>query len=139
MAGQFGAGDALQHLVREAQTLAFPVLFLCEGSAADGVFIPGDVLEFMQKPQVDFGDVVDFLRSKIPLQGFIDDKQTLVVAHIDLGPQFLVGELLQLGQGQAGKAISAPRTALWMALSKFWAMAITSPVAFIWVPSRRLA
>ena len=35
--------------------------------------------------------------------------------------------------------ISAPRTAFISAISKLGAMAMTSPVAFIWVPRRRLA
>ena len=35
--------------------------------------------------------------------------------------------------------ISAPRTAFMRAISKLGAMAITSPVAFIWVPSFREA
>ena len=34
---------------------------------------------------------------------------------------------------------SAPRTAFISAISKLGAMAMTSPVAFIWVPSLRLA
>ena len=37
------------------------------------------------------------------------------------------------------REISAPRTAFMMASSKVWPMAITSPVAFIWVPRVRLA
>ena len=48
------------------------------------------------------------------------------------------GALLRGAAFRVSREISAPRTAFIRAISKVAAMAMTSPVAFIWVPSFRL-
>ena len=49
------------------------------------------------------------------------------------------GTPLSSARFRVSSLISAPRTAFISAISKQGAMAMTSPVAFIWVPSLRLA
>ncbi len=53
--------------------------------------------------------------------------------------RFSSGRLLIGAALSVSSEISAPRTAFISAASKLVAMAITSPVALIWVPSTRLA
>ena len=93
------------------------------------------MLEPVQEPDVILGDGVDLLRGEPPAEGLRHHKETLVVdvdqTVLDLfGIQFIQAIHFQRLQ---------ERMAFISAASKEFPMAMTSPVAFIWVPRVRLA
>ena len=61
------------------------------------------------------------------------------VAWVAMCHRFSSLSVANLGRFRVSREISAPRTAFIKAISKVSAMDMTSPVAFIWVPSSRLA
>ena len=95
----------------------------------------------VQEPEVDLGDVVDLLGGEAPAQGLGHHKQPLVgrpvTSRSSISSVYRPSSLCRR-QGVA-RCSSRERMAFISAPSKELAMAMTSPVAFIWVPRVRLA
>ena len=100
MGGQrFGAGQALNRLVQEAQLFGGEVLFLGQGAVLQRHFHIGEVLQLVQKPPVDLGDVVDSVVRHATLEGFVHAEGALGVLHMQMLDDFLGRELFKVGQG----------------------------------------
>ncbi len=149
-----GTGQAAQGIVRVTEFLAFFVEFLGE-AVLETVFELHEVQEFVEEPAVDLRDLEDLVDRDAGLQGLEDREHPEVV---DSGEAFLDGSPVHRVAVQGVHVdlraadrlqhrhlfrvfmwISAPRTAFSTAISKLVPMDMTSPVAFIWVPSLRSA
>ena len=112
------------------------VLLRPHALSGDPAFKVRKLFQFCKKPSVNFGDVVYLLQGIPVFDRLENSEQSAVVGN---SKPLSSGRLLIGAALSVSSEISAPRTAFISAASKLVAMAITSPVALIWVPSTRLA
>ena len=93
------------------------------------------MLQLVKEPPVDLGDVVNHVVRHAALEGLVDAERALGVLHMQvLDDFFRRSASRKSGSVIVSRPSSVEETAFIMACSKLLPMAMTSPVAFIWVP-----
>ena len=101
MGGQpLHAGQAADGFVQEAEFFRFHVLFRRQGAGFQAHFQICQMLHLVQKPPVDFGDMVDGLMGHAALERLIHTEGALGILHRQMLDDLLGGQLLKGGQRQ---------------------------------------
>ena len=128
--GAVGEADVLR-LEHEARRQGFFLELVLDGR---------DVLDLVEEPLVDLRDRMDLVdRRNAAAQCLGDDEDALVVDAREVLLDAGIVHSSILSMCRRCTPISSERTALRMAPSKWRSMLMTSPVAFICVPSVRSA
>lgn len=105
----------------------------------EAAFHLDDVLDLVDKEEVDLGDAVDLFRFDAAAQGFGKDEDPFVVDAGEQAADIIEGLSVEFLQVQVAFPTSSERRAFRSEPSSVRSSAMTSPVAFIWVPMARSA